>query len=95
MQRKPFISEALLKRCEKEQQQEIERSTRKFDRASLEERKELSMLVEMAVRDGESYSTIAETHSGLGLSEQRLRDLIGPEAAIRDRIERFERFQYA
>ncbi|MCM2130071.1 hypothetical protein [Larsenimonas rhizosphaerae] len=89
MQRTPFVTDQLLKRCRKELSLEHQRSGHHFDHVALDDRKELSMLVEDAIRHGESYSTIAERHSEIGLTEGELRELIGPESAIRDRIERF------
>lgn len=89
MKSTPFITENLLQRCRKEQANQFQRARQQFDPASLADRKELSLLVEEAIREGENYTSIARGHAHLGLTERDLSELIGPESAIRDRIERF------
>lgn len=90
MKSTPFITENLLNRCRKEQANQFQRARQHFDPTSLDDRKELSLLIEEAIREGENYTSIARGHAHLGLTERDLNDLIGPEAAIRERIERFQ-----
>ncbi|GHB22408.1 hypothetical protein [Salinicola rhizosphaerae] len=90
MKSSPFITDSLLLRCRKEQANQLQRARQQFDPASLEDRKELSLLVEQAIREGENYTSIARGHAHLGLTERDLSELLGPEAAIRERIDRFQ-----
>ncbi|WP_110674832.1 hypothetical protein [Salinicola sp. RZ23] len=90
MKSTPFITESLLTRCRKEQILQQQRARQPFDPASLNDRKELSLMVEEAIREGETYVSIARGHTHIGLTESDLTDLVGPEVAIRDRIERFQ-----
>jgi len=85
-----FITENLLQRCRREQANQFKRSRQNFDPTSLDDRKELSLLVEGAIREGENYTSIVHGHHDIGLTEQELQDLIGPENAIRERIDRFQ-----
>lgn len=90
MKSSSFITEELLKRCRKEKANQLQRSRQSFDPASLHDRKELSLLVEQAIREGETYTSIARGHTHLGLTEADLNELIGPEDVVRLRIERFQ-----
>ncbi|WP_251977347.1 hypothetical protein [Salinicola avicenniae] len=89
MKSTPFITESLLQRCRREQANQFQRARQSFDPASLNDRKELSLLVEEAIREGENYVSIARGHAHIGLTESDLQALLGPETAIRDRIDRF------
>ncbi|OHV08799.1 hypothetical protein [Kushneria phosphatilytica] len=84
-----FITRELLERCRREQQIQHERNSQRFDPAPISNRKELSLLVEQALGDGDSYADIANHHHDIALTEAELTDLIGPEQALRERIERF------
>ncbi|ARS52563.1 hypothetical protein [Kushneria konosiri] len=85
----PFITDNLLMRCRREQRVQQERNRQSFDPAAINDRKELSLLVEQALADGEDYSSIVNRHRDIELTEAELVELIGPEQALRDRIERF------
>ncbi|WP_438765296.1 hypothetical protein [Kushneria sp. TE3] len=85
----PFITDNLLLRCRREQRVQHERNRQSFDPAGLNDRKELSLLVEQALANGEDYESIVEHHRDIHLTEAELVELIGPEQALRDRIERF------
>ncbi|MFC0267415.1 hypothetical protein [Kushneria aurantia] len=84
-----LITPELLARCRREYRVQHQRSQQSFDHVGLDDRKELSQLVEQALRDGDSYASIAERHPESNLTEGELTELIGPEQALRDRIERF------
>ena len=90
MKSTPFITESLLQRCRREQANQFQRARQSYDPASLHDRKELSLLVEEAIREGENYTSIARGHQDIGLTEADLQYLIGPENAIRERIDRFQ-----
>lgn len=89
MKSTPFITESLLLRCRREQANQFQRARQSYDPASLDDRKELSLLVEEAIREGENYTSIARGHQDIGLTERDLQDLIGSESSIRERIDRF------
>ncbi|OLO04780.1 MULTISPECIES: hypothetical protein [Salinicola] len=89
MKSTPFITDSLLQRCRREQANQFQRSRQSYDPASLHDRKELSLLVEEAIREGENYTSIVRGHENIGLTESDLQSLIGPENAIRERIDRF------
>lgn len=85
----PFITDNLLLRCRREQRVQKERNRQSFDPAAINDRKELSLLVEQALADGDDYASIISRHRDIELTEAELIDLIGPEQALRDRLERF------
>ncbi|WP_456268834.1 hypothetical protein M1D97_00750 [Kushneria sp. AK178] len=85
----PFITDNLLMRCRREQRVQQQRNRQSFDPAAINDRKELSLLVEQALANGEDYSSIVARHQDIELTEAELIELIGPEQALRDRIDRF------
>ena len=85
----PFITDNLLLRCRREQRVQQERNRQSFDPAAINDRKELSLLVEQALANGDDYANIVSRHRDIALTEAELIDLIGPEQALRDRLERF------
>ncbi|WP_189516695.1 hypothetical protein [Kushneria pakistanensis] len=85
----PFITDSLLLRCRREQRVQHERNRQSFDPAAINDRKELSLLVEQALANGQDYAAIVREHQSIHLTEDDLVMLIGPEQALRDRIERF------
>lgn len=85
----PFITDNLLLRCRREQRVQQERNRQSFDPAAINDRKELSLMVEQALADGDDYESIVSRHRDIELTEAELIDLIGPEQALRDRLERF------
>ena len=85
----PFITDNLLLRCRREQRVQQQRNRQGFDPAAINDRKELSLLVEQALANGEDYESIVAHHRDIALTEAELIELIGPEQALRDRIERF------
>ncbi|RKR03513.1 hypothetical protein C7446_2038 [Kushneria sinocarnis] len=84
-----FITRDLLERCRREQRTQLERNQQRFDHAAISHRKELSLLVEQAMTAGGSYAEIVHNHRHIELTEAELNELIGPEQALRERIERF------